>query len=140
MTIYLSESEMFERYVDGLTKSSSRANEFMITSLNKQPALFTDFIGGIKVAAGSAHQLFHAQENPKWLKIRDILEGVIEVGQNLPVHTENQAHLWKRIKESLDVMILKGSNLFVSKPMVRHEVLLELEKREKSARLDTTNG
>lgn len=54
MTIYVSEPEMLVRFVDGL-----------------------------KVAAGSAHQLAHAQENPNWLKVRDMLENLIESGQKM---------------------------------------------------------
>lgn len=41
------------------------------------------FVDGLKVAAGSAHQLAHAQENPNWLKVRDMLEALIEKGQKL---------------------------------------------------------
>ena len=41
------------------------------------------FVDGLKVAAGSAHQLAHTQENPNWLKVRDMLETLIEKGQRL---------------------------------------------------------
>lgn len=41
------------------------------------------FVDGLKVAAGSAHQLAHAQSNPNWLKVRDMLEGLIEHGQQM---------------------------------------------------------
>jgi hypothetical protein len=43
------------------------------------------FVDGLKVAAGSAHQLAHAQQNSNWLKVRDILENLIESGQKLAV-------------------------------------------------------
>lgn len=82
MTIYISEPEMLVRFVDGL-----------------------------KIAAGSAHQLAHAQENPNWLKIRDMLEALID----------------------------KGQTMAVSKAMPRQEVLRELDKRLLSVPRDT-NG
>lgn len=48
-----------------------------------EPEMLIRFIDGLKIAAGSAHQLAHAQENPNWLKIRDALETMIEQGQKL---------------------------------------------------------
>jgi uncharacterized membrane protein YfbV (UPF0208 family) len=74
MTVYISEPEMLVRFVDGL-----------------------------KVAAGSAHQLAHAQENPNWLSIRDKLETLIEMGQKMAM----------------------------AKSMPRQQVLAELDKRQK---------
>lgn len=65
------------------------------------------FVDGLKIAAGSAHQLCHAQENPNWLKIRDLLEAMIPQGQKLAT----------------------------SKSMPRQEVLDELVKRELAARI-----
>lgn len=41
------------------------------------------FVDGLKTAAGSAHQLAHAQSNPNWLKIRDLLENLVESGQKM---------------------------------------------------------
>lgn len=69
-----------------------------------EPEMLMRFTDGIKIAAGSAHQLAHAQENPNWLKIRDMLESVIEAGQKLAL----------------------------SKSMPRQQVLEELIIREKS--------
>lgn len=60
------------------------------------------FVDGLKVAAGSAHQLAHAQENTNWLKVRDMLESLIE----------------------------KGQRLALSKAMPRQEVLKELDIRQ----------
>ena len=67
-----------------------------------EPEMLARFVDGLKVAAGSAHQLAHAQENPNWLKIRDYLESIIENGQRLAM----------------------------SKSMPRQQVLEELVKRE----------
>lgn len=69
------------------------------------------FVDGLKVAAGSAHQLAHAQENPNWLKVRDMLETLIE----------------------------KGQRLALSKSMPRSEVLKELDIRQSKAPKDS-NG
>lgn len=62
------------------------------------------FVDGLKTAAGSAHQLAHAQENPNWLKIRDLLENLVESGQKMAV----------------------------SKSMPRQEVIRELDIRQKN--------
>jgi len=66
------------------------------------------FVDGLKVAAGSAHQLAHAQENPNWLKVRDLLESLIENGQKMAM----------------------------AKSMPRQEVLKQLNIREKNSRTD----
>lgn len=69
-----------------------------------EPDMLVRFVDGLKVAAGSAHQLAHAQENPNWLKIRDMLE----------------------------VLIDKGQRLALAKAMPREEVLRELDIRKQS--------
>lgn len=74
-----------------------------------EPEMLARFIDGLKVAAGSAHQLAMAQENPKWLQIRDVLEAIIE----------------------------NGRKLAMSKSMPRYQVLEELLKRETAARIDS---
>lgn len=45
-----------------------------------EPQMLSRFIDGLKQAAGSAHQLAHAQRNPGWLRVRDLLDGVINQG------------------------------------------------------------
>jgi hypothetical protein len=48
------------------------------------------FMDAMKQAAGCAHQLAHMQQNPNWLRIRDLLEGVrqqaskIGAGRSVP--------------------------------------------------------
>lgn len=79
--------------------------------LISEPEMLLRFVDGLKVAAGSAHQLAHAQENPSWLKVRDLLEGLIESGQKLAM----------------------------SKSMPRQQVLEELIKREKASRTEVLN-
>lgn len=48
-----------------------------------EPEMLVRFVDGLKVAAGSAHQLAHAQSNPNWLQVRDLLESLIEKGQKM---------------------------------------------------------
>lgn len=69
------------------------------------------FVDGLKVAAGSAHQLAHAQSNPNWLKVRDMLETLID----------------------------KGQRLALAKAMPRNEVLRQLDIRQSNAPKDV-NG
>lgn len=126
---------MLERYTDGLKKASARAKDFLTASREDKPKLFVDFIDGLKVSAGSAHQLAHAQENPKWLDTRDLLEGIIAVGQTLPVFSENDGKLWTKISQSIDMMIVTGNKLATSKAMKRTDVLANLEFRQKNAHL-----
>jgi hypothetical protein len=133
MTLYISENEMLERYVDNLKKASARAGEFPKTELKKRPSLFVDFVDALKVAAGSAHQLAHAQMNPKWLDTRDIIEGIVTVSQTLPVHTEADNYLWLRIRDSLDMMVISGRKLATSRAMLRPDVLAHLDVRAKNA-------
>lgn len=35
-------------------------------------------VNGLKEAAGSCHQLAHAQQNPSWLSVRNLLEACRE--------------------------------------------------------------
>lgn len=137
MTLEINEAEMIERFCDSLKKSSARAREFSTTELNKKPALFVDFIDGLKIAAGSSHQLAHAQENPHFLTLRDILEGVIEVSQSLPVFSGNQDKLWESIAVSLEQMAKKGQTMATSLSMKRVDVLANLNLREMKNRPET---
>jgi hypothetical protein len=54
-----------------------------MTLFVSEPEMLVRFVDGLKVAAGSAHQLAHAQENTNWLKVRDMLEALIESGQKM---------------------------------------------------------
>lgn len=69
-----------------------------------EPEMLNRFVEGLKTAAGSAHQLAHAQQNPNWLQVRDLLETLIE----------------------------KGQRLALSKSMPRAEVLRQLDIRQSS--------
>ena len=128
---------MIERLADSLKRASSRAKEFMTAVEAEKPKLFVDFISNLKIAAGSCHQLGLYQENTNFLKMRDNLEKVIEVGQSLPTFTGNQSGLWFSIKTSLDNMAEQGKRMATSKGMKRSDVLVELALREKAARPET---
>lgn len=135
MPIEVQEQEMITRFADGLSRSASVAKQFITAKENEKPTLFVEFIGGLKVAAGSAHQLAVYQENPNFLSLRDKIEAVIEVGQNLPTFTGQQAGLWFGIKNSLLAMSETGCKMATSKAMKRSEVLTSLAFREAQARL-----
>lgn len=132
MTLVISEAEAIERYLEGLKKSASRAEEFLTAKSEEKAQLFIDFIDGIKVAAGSAHSLAHYQQNPKWLDTRDILEGVIAVSQSILAHTGDDLPFWKTIKTALDTMQITGRTLASSRAMKRSEVLKHLDERVKT--------
>lgn len=131
MTLYVNESEMIERYVDSLKKAASRADEFTRAEEDKKPKLFVDFIDGLKVAAGSAHQLAHAQMNPKWLDLRNLLENIIEIGQTLPTFSGTNP-LWLKIKGNLENMAVQGQKMFNSRSVSRQDVLDNLDHRLKN--------
>lgn len=133
MVVYLTEKEMIDRYADGLQESASRALEFTTSAIKERPKLFTQFIHGIKVAAGSAHQLAHAQMNPKWLDVRDLLEKIIDMNSNLPITTFNseQQLVWSSISKSLLSLVEKGKTLATMKVMPHYEVLSRLDVRQK---------
>ncbi len=48
-----------------------------------EPEILIEFVEGLKRSAGASHALAHAQQNTHWLKIRDLLESLIEKGQVL---------------------------------------------------------
>jgi hypothetical protein len=48
-----------------------------------EPEMLMRFMQALKDAAGSAHQLAHAQQNPNWLSVRDLLEATREQGAKM---------------------------------------------------------
>lgn len=136
MSLLVTESEMIERFLDGLKKASSTAKEFVTAEEKDKPKLFVKFIDSVKVSAGSSHQLALQQENTHFLDLRDLLEDVIEASQSLTVFSGNQGPLWTMISTSLDQMAERGRKLATSKAMKRVDVLANLNLREAKARLD----
>ena len=145
MSLELSESEMLNRYVDGLKKSASAANEITRSLFESKPKIFVTFIDGLKVAAGSAHQLAHAQQNLQWLGIRDLLEAVIDKSQTIVIFNHSANPFWLSIENSLKNLIEKGKKMATSKAVSRADLLVDLAVREASVKkqLETevnTNG
>lgn len=58
------------------------------------------FVDSLKAAAGSAHQMAHAQSNPKWLTVRDLLENIIIQGQKLAT---SKSMPFQQVLRELDV-------------------------------------
>lgn len=127
---------MIERMHDNLMRAADRAKDFMKAEESTKPALFVDFIGCLKVAAGSFHQLSMAQENPNFLAMRDVIEQVIDVGQSLPTFNGNQAGLWFKIKLSLEGIADRGKRMATSKAMSRQDVVTQLDVRQKALNVD----
>lgn len=138
MVVYLSESEVLERLVEGLKKSASRAEEFTTAIEKEKPQLFLDFMNGIKTAAGSAHALAHSQMNPQWLTVRDLLEKILDTYQELPVKFANEQNIiWIQIKDFLLALIDKVRKLAERKALQFSEVLKRLDARKELINLQT---
>lgn len=132
MSIEISESEMLYRYADGLSKASSAAKQLSQPMNPDQPQALADFLHGLKVAAGSAHQLGVYRENFSLLDVRDILENVIDQVQEMTATAVSGNPLWARIEEFLKGMSDKGTKMADSKPISRQDVLSELNYRQKN--------
>jgi ribosome-associated translation inhibitor RaiA len=132
MTIYVQEQEMISRLSDSLKRAASRAKEITEAEETKKAEIFIDFIDNIKIAAGSSHQLAHAQENPYWLNIRDKLEAVIELGGNTIEFGEHENTLWMTIRTALLGMHEQANKLFLKKAMSRQDVIINLDSRLKA--------
>lgn len=132
MVVYLSESDMIKRFNDSLKLAASHAKEFTECELEKKPKLFVEFIEGLKGAAGSSHQLAHAQMNPYWLDVRDRLEKIIEVGQSLPSFNNPNYALWLQISDSLLHLADQGNKMFLRKALPAQQVDRLLDIRLKN--------
>lgn len=121
---------MLDRYTDGLKKSASAANQITRSLLESRPKIFVEFVSGMKVAAGSAHQLAHAQQNVKWLSIRDLLEGVIEKSQDIVTFNSEANPFWFSIEKSLQSLCERGIKMATSKAVTRADLLVDVAARE----------
>ena len=134
---------MLNRYVDGLKKAKSKALEMIKSPLEQQPRIFIDFIEGLKVAAGSAHQLCFAQldHSTSWLSLRDRLEKIIELSKQLPSFTQNNNGLWFNISQTLEALIALGQKLATQKAFSRNDILFDVDQRAKNPQgLEPANG
>ncbi len=137
MVIEISEREMILRFVDALSQSASAASQLSRPSNPDQPQALVDFIHGLKVAAGSAHQLGIYRENLKMLSIRDLLENIIEVSNDIIATSASENPYWIQIQDFLKEMSKQGAQIADSKPQSRLEVLADLDIRARNAGTDT---
>lgn len=128
--LVVNEHEMIERFFDGCNKAADRAKQFTVCEEQEKPQLFIDFVAALKVAAGSAHQLAHAQENPIFLGIRDTLEKVIAGTNDLVTCGPKSKGSWVVIKQSLEGIANKGKKHATSRAMSRQDVLANLDLRK----------
>lgn len=126
---------MAERFIDGLKRASSAITEFLNADLKDKPEIFVTFLNSIKVSAGSAHQLAHAQENPNWFVVRDKLEFIMEKGPELPLNN-TPFTIWLTIKNNLEGLIENSRKMLTAKAMPRYEVLSQLAQRQKAISID----
>lgn len=126
---------MHNRFVDSLKKAASRAGEFNSCQENQKPQLFIDFIEGLKVSAGSAHQLGATRMDPRWLNIRDLIENVLDLGKTMPPTKDDDSKMWNDIQTLLNRLAENGQKLFNLRSMPRVDVLSAMTVREQNARL-----
>lgn len=130
MSLVISELEMINRFVDGCNGAADRAKQFIKCEEHEKPGLFVNFVDHLKNAAGSAHQLAHAQENPLFLNIRDVLEKVVAGSQDLITCGPKSNGAWLSIKNSLEGMAVRGRQMATSRAMSRQDVLAHLDVRQ----------
>ena len=143
MTLYVTEREMIQRYVDSLSSARSCALGMIRSPLAEQPKIFIEFIASLKRAAGSAHQLCFAQldHSTSWLSLRDRLEKIIELSKQLPSFTQNNNGLWFNISQTLEALIALGQKLATQKAFSRNDILFDVDQRAKNPQgLEPANG
>lgn len=139
MNLYVNESEMLERYGENLKKAASIAGNFTKTKEVDRPKLFVEFINSLKIAAGSAHQLGVTRLEPLWLNLRDVLEKIVELGQQLPNLGDSVNRHWVGIQKNLEILAYRGRVLGESRMRPRQDVLQDVDRRMKNLP-DTNNG
>lgn len=132
---------MLGRYNESLRVAADRARQFTTEKESSKPQLFIDFVEGLKVAAGSAHQLSMARMDTRWLDIRDCLEKILDLGKSMPPTKGDDSQMWIRIETTLLQMADNGIKLSNMKSQSRVETLVNLNNREIKARAESqTNG
>jgi len=132
MPLEITEKEMLSRFTDALKQSASAAKELAEPMNEKQPKALHDFIHGLKVAAGSTHQLGIYRENLSLLDVRDILEQVIDASQSMVAASISGSPYWVSIQDFLKNMSEQGVKMAESKAMSRQDVLANLVLRAKN--------
>jgi hypothetical protein len=134
MTLELSEKEMISRFSDSMKRAASSAKTMTEDRVDLKPQALLTFVHELKVAAGSAHQLFIYRENLFMEKIRDTLEAVIEQAQNV-VATAPSIY-WFTIKQALENIAVSGLKSVDQKAMTRQDVLANLDYKQKNLNTD----
>lgn len=129
MVLYVSESEMIERFCDSLKEAASRCRELPRTAETERPEIFVRLVSSLKVSAGSAHQISMARLDPRWLQFRDTLEMFSVVAQET-VFKDSDGPSWETIAKELDKLAYTGTKLYDAKSRSRDDVLEDLLKRE----------
>lgn len=132
MSIEVSEKEMLFRFTDGLSKSASAAKQLLEPMNIGQPKALNDFLHGLKISAGSAHQLGIYRENLGLLDVRDSLERIIEEVQEMSAEIVSGNPVWNDIKKLLEKISVNGIKLAESKPMSRKDVLANLDYMQRN--------
>lgn len=130
---------MIERYVDSLKTAASRAQEFTVAKENAKPQLFVDFIEGLKVSAGSAHQLAQSRMDTRWLDVRDNIEKILDLGKAMPPTKGDDSELWLKIQQVLLNMAENGKKLSNMISQTRLDTLNNLTYRETKIRAESQN-
>lgn len=138
MVLYVSETEMIERFVDSLKEAASRCREFSKVPEVDRPDVFVKLVSSLKVGAGSAHQLSMAQVNPKWLQIRDTLE-MFSIYCQETIFKDSEGPTWEIVAKELDKLSYNGIKMARSKAVSRDDVLEELLKREENNKVEKVN-
>lgn len=140
MSLYLTESQILQRYVDCLKEAKDCAIRMVKSPLDEQPKIFIQFIDVLKKGAGCCHQLAHSRDgqNTKWLVLRDNLEKIIDLGKTLPSLTKQNNGAWLQISKVLGQLVEHGKKLYDTKAMTRAETLFDLDLRQRAFVSDPT--
>lgn len=135
MVLYVSETEMIERYGDSLAEAASRCREFNKVEESERPEIFVKLVSSLKVGAGSCHQLAMSQMNPTWLIFRDTLEKFSDFCQS-NIFKDSESTIWTTVANELDKMSYNGKKMASSRAKTRQEVLAELDQRQKNSEIN----
>lgn len=134
MVIELNEKEMINRFSDSMKRATSSAKTLSENRIEIKPQALIIFVHELKVAAGSAHQLYIYRENPYMETIRNTLEAVIEKSQDIVAIAPSI--YWTAIKEALDNIAVNGLKSIDSKAMSRQDVLTHLDYKQKNLKTE----
>jgi hypothetical protein len=132
MSIEISETEMIKRFSEGCKEAANCAAELAKPANTNHPIALHNFIHGVKVAAGSAHQIAIYRENLSFLSVRDYLEKIIDTMINKSSMSISGNPVWLNIEKYLTNMASEGFKLAHSKPMSRQDVLANLDFIQKN--------